>query len=162
MKTTKLERRQVPAKLIEATPNAAGQWLLASPMIVFIGWLFLDIFAYLSPIPWRWLDMILGAVVFMLLIVLPFGLAAHRLVTSFPRLFQHAGWDVEPLETVSYAEIYMVRYMPQESERAPRSWSRMWLRAAQGWVYLEITAILVGFVALGPLYFSALNMGFGK
>lgn len=162
MSTTKLERRQVPAKLIEATPNAAGQWLLAGPLIVFIGWIFLDLFAYVSPIPWRWFDMILGTFVFLGVIVLPFGLAAHRLVTSFPRLFQNAGWDVEPLEAVTYAEIYTVRYIPKESERAGRTWKRMWLRAAQGWVYLEITAILIGFVALGPLYFSALDMGFGK
>ena len=78
MSTTKLERRQVPAKLVEATPNAAGQWLLAGPMLVFLGWIFLDLFVSVSPIPWRWLDMILGTFVFLALIVLPFGLAAHH------------------------------------------------------------------------------------
>ena len=158
----KFERREVAAKFVEATPGIWGQWILASPMIIFLGWFFLDIFAYLSPIPWRWLDMILGTIVFLCVVVLPLGMAAHRLITSFPRIFQHAGWDVEPLEAVKPAEIYSVRYVGKEMERAANSWSRNWMRAAQGWVYLEIAAIFIGFAALGPLYFSALEMGFGK
>lgn len=162
MTTTKFERREVAAKYIEATPGAWGQWILASPLIAFIGWVFLDLFAYYSPIPWRWLDLILGVIVFLVVIILPFGVAAHRLITSLPRLFQHAGWDVQPLEPVSHAEIYSVRYVGKEKERAPNSMRRQWLRAAQGWVYLEIAAILLGFVALGPLFFSALDMGFGQ
>lgn len=162
MSTTKFERREVAAKYIEATPGAMGQWLLASPLLGFTGWIFLDLFAYYSPIPWRWLDWMLGTIVFLFLIVLPLGVAAHRLVTSLPRLFQHAGWDVQPLEPVKPAEIYSVRYIGKEQERAPNSLGRYWLRAAQGWVYLEIAAILLGFVALGPLYFSALDMGFGQ
>lgn len=53
-------------------------------------------------------------------------------------------------------------FVEKERERASNSWRRYWLRAAQGWVYLEIAAIVLGFVALGPLFFSALDMGFGQ
>lgn len=131
-------------------------------MIAFIGWVFLDLFVHYSPIPWRWLDLILGIIVYLFAILLPFGVVAHRLITSFPRIFQHAGWDVEPLEPVTPAEMYSVRYVEKEKERSPDSWQRFWIRAAQGWVYLEIAAIILGFVALGPLFFSALDMGFGR
>jgi hypothetical protein len=36
------------------------------------------------------------------------------------------------------------------------------MRAAQGWVYLEIAAIFIGAIAVIPLFFSALDFGFGQ
>jgi hypothetical protein len=38
----------------------------------------------------------------------------------------------------------------------------VWIRAAQGWVYLEIIAIFVGAIAMIPLFFSAVDFGFGQ
>ena len=73
-------------------------WLLASPFLVFVLWLWVDVFAYYSPVPWKWLDVLIGAAVYALLVVLPLGWLAHRAVTAVPRLFQHAGWDIQPLE----------------------------------------------------------------
>lgn len=161
---SKPTRRTVPARLTEATPDRAGlgQWALASPMLIFVGWLAVDIFSAVSPIPWRWLDILLGSVLYVLLIVLPLGMAAHWLVTAFPRPFQHSGWDVTPLEPVPQAEIYMVRYDYVELFRAETTWSRRWLRAAQGWVYLEIFAIFAGAILMIPLFFSAAEFGFGQ
>lgn len=157
-------RRLVAARLTEATPerNGLGQWILASPMLIFVGWLVVDIFAAFSPIPWRWLDIILGSALYLLLMVLPLGVAAHRLITAFPRPFQHSGWDVTPLEPVAPAEIYMVRYTYAEQVRAETTWSRLWLRAAQGWVYLEIAAIFLGAILMIPLFFSVTEFGFGR
>ena len=152
MNSTKFVRRDVTAKLIEANPSALGQWILAAPMVVFIAWVFLDLFNHFSPIPWRWLDTIHRSLFFLVIVFLPLGLLAHRAVTSFPKLFANAGWDVQPLEPVTSAEMYSVRYHYKERERASNSWSRFWLRVAQGWVYLEITAIFVGFAAIGPIY----------
>jgi len=166
--TTKPTRREVPALLIEATPsvNGIGYWLLASPLILFLAWLWVDIFAYYSPIPgripWRWLDWVLGAVVYWVLFVLPLGYAAHKLVTAFPRPFQHTGWDVQPLEAVRPAEMYAVRYTFTGRKPAPRDLQRIGLRAAQGWVYLEVAVIFIGFVVMIPLFFSALDFGFGQ
>ncbi len=162
MNATKFVRREVSAKLIEANPSALGQWVLAAPIIVFIAWAFLDLFNHFSPIPWRWLDTIISVLIFLFVVLLPLGLLAHRAVTAFPKLFANAGWDVQPLEPVAPAEMYSVRYQYKARERAPNSWSRLWLRVAQGWVYLEITAIFVGFAAIGPIYFSALEFGFGQ
>ncbi len=163
MASNSYERRQVPANLVESTPgsNAIGSWLLASPIILFIAWLWIDIFAYYSPLP-RVLDWIVGLAVFVLLIVLPLGNLAHWVITAAPRLFSHAGWDVFPLEPVSEAEQYMVRYVYQERIRAERTVSRVWMRAAQGWVYLEIIAIFIGAIAMIPLFFSAVDFGFGQ
>ncbi len=160
----KLRRRKVPALLIEATPERGGlgHWLLASPMILYIAWFWLDIFAYYSPIPWRWLDWVLGAVIYVLLFVLPSGYLAHWLVTSLPRLFQHAGWDVLPLEPVEPSEAYLVRYTYQGRERASLDRRRFLLRAAQGWVYLEIAILFAAAVAMIPLFFSAVEFGFGQ
>ncbi len=164
MTNEKAVRRTVPAKLMESTPErrGVGHWLLASPMIVFAGWLAVDIFAALSPIPWRWLDLILGGLLYIFLIVLPAGILAHRLVTAFPRLFQQSGWDVIPLEPVSPSEIYLVRYDYVERRRAATTWSQRWLRAAQGWVYLEIAAIFVGAILMIPLFLSVTEFGFGQ
>ena len=157
-------RRKVPAILIEATPslNGLGYWALASPILLFVGWFWVDLFAYFSPIPWRWLDLLLGAAVYVALFVLPLGYAAHWVVTAMPRLFQHAGWDVQPLEAVPAAEQYLVRYIYTEKHRAPTDGRRVWLRAAQGWVYLEIFAIFAGFIGMIPLFFSAVEFGFGR
>ncbi len=157
-------RRTVPARLVEATPERGGlgQWLLASPMLVFVGWQMVDIFSVLSPIPWRWLDLILGTALYVGVVVLPLGIAAHRLITAFPRLFQHSGWDVIPLEPVDPAEIYMVNYDYVEQIRAQRDGPRLWLRAAQGWVYLEIFAIFAGAILMIPLFFSVAEFGFGR
>jgi hypothetical protein len=46
----KVERRQVPADLIEATPgnNGLWQWLLASPLLLLLGWTWVDLFAHYS------------------------------------------------------------------------------------------------------------------
>lgn len=162
MNAAKFERRKVQADLIEATPHPLGHWLLASPILVFVGWLWLDLFQHFSPIPWRWLDSILGVAAYLMLFVLPLGVAAHYLVTSFPRLFQNAGWDVQPLEPVREAEQYMVRYVVHQRTRAAANWSRLWLRAAQGWVYLEITAIFVGALVMIPLFLSITEFGFGR
>ena len=62
----------MPADLIEATPERNGllEWILASPMIVFLLWAWVDLFAWLSPIPWYWLDALVGTAVFALLMKL--------------------------------------------------------------------------------------------
>lgn len=163
MSETDVVRREVPADLVETTPGALGlgHWLLASPVILFVAWLWEDIFAYYSPLPGL-LDWLVGAVLFFALVVLPAGLLAHLLVTSLPRLFSHAGWDIQPLEAVSAAEQYTVRYRFQAQHRAGWSWSRLLMRAGQGWVYIEIAAIFVGFIIMIPLYFSAVDFGFGR
>ncbi len=155
-------RRTVPADLVEATPWTTGQWLLASPLVVYLGWLWVDLFVYYSPVPWRWLDTLLAIAAYLFVLLLPLGLLAHRAVTALPRLFQNAGWDVVPLEAVREAEQYTVRYVPQARRRAPTSWARLWMRAAQGWVYLEIAAVLLGGLLLIPLMMSAGDFGFGR
>lgn len=159
-----LQRKEVPSLLVEATPIANGlfNWILASPMILFVGWLWVDLFAYFDPIPWYWLDALLGALIYLFLIVLPFGYLAHRLVTSFPALFQNAGWDVQPLEEVRPEEQYTVKYVCVQKERADTNKARIWMRAAQGWVYIEIATILIGAIVMIPLFFSAMDFGFGR
>lgn len=161
---TKFVRRRVQADLIEATPGtgALGQWLLASPMLLFLAWGWVDLVHALSPLPQRWLNVSLGLPLFALLIVLPFGYLAHVLVLAWPRLFQHAGWEIQPLEPVKPEEMYLVHYLYQARHRAQWSWQRAWIRAAQGWVYLEILAIFVGAIGMIPLYFSAMEFGFGQ
>lgn len=156
------QRRTVGADLFEATPQPLGQWALASPLLLFLGWVWLDLFGHYSPVSWRWLDILLGGALLIFAVILPLGLLAHRLVTSFPRLFQNAGWDVQPAETVRESEMYMVRYAPRARHRAPTTWARLWIRAAQGWVYLEIAAVLVGGLLMIPLFLSATGFGFGS
>jgi hypothetical protein len=157
-------RREVAADLVEMTPGANGllHWLLASPILLFIAWGWVDLFAHYSPLPAYWLDALVGMVVMAVAFVLPLGYGAFRFVTSFPRLFQHAGWDVQPLERVSEAEMHLVRYRFRNRQRAAPGWRRAWLRAAQGWVYIEIAAIFVGAVLMIPLFFSATEFGFGQ
>ena len=154
-------RREVPADLIESTPgsHALGHWLLASPCLIFLAWLWVDLF---RPLPWYWGNVVLGLLLYVIIIVLPLGYLAHQFVLALPRLFHNAGWDVEPLEPVKLAEQYLVRYRYQQRHWAANSWSRAWARAAQGWVYLEIAAILLGAMAMIPLFFSVTEFGFGR
>ena len=157
-------RRTVQARLVEATPraNGWGHWILSAPTITFLGWLWVDLFALITPIQSRAIEIVLAALVYVLLIILPFGYGAHRLVTSFPRLFQQAGWSVHSLEPLRPAEQYKVKYVFVAWERADTDGRRIWLRIAQGWVYLEIGVVLVGVVAMVPLFFSAVEFGFGR
>jgi hypothetical protein len=162
-KTKQYLQREVPALLVESTPmaNALGYWALASPLILFAGWFWVDLFAYVSPIPWYFVDLLLGIVLYVVLIIFPLGYGMHRLITAFPRIFQHAGWDVQPLEPVKPAEQYSVKYIFKGRRRAETTRQRIWLRAAQGWVYLEIALIFIGAIAMIPLFFSAREFGFG-
>ena len=158
------ERRKVRAHLVEATPGGGGwgHWVLSAPAIIFLGWLWLDLFGILRPFQSRPADLLLGALVYVVIILLPLGYGAHRFVTSFPGIFQQAGWTVQPLEPVKPEEQHIVRYICASKERAETDVKRILLRVAQGWVYLEIGAILVGAVAMVPLFFSAVEFGFGR
>ncbi len=51
----------------------------------------------------------LAALAYAVVFVLPLGVATIA-VTAAPRLFQHAGWDLRPLEPVASEEQYLVRY----------------------------------------------------
>jgi hypothetical protein len=157
-------RREVHADLVEAIPDNSGlfHWILASPILIFLAWVWIDVFAHFSPIPYYWVDALLALLIFAVVAVLPLGVAAFYLVTSLPRLFGHAGWDVQPLEPVSEAEMYTVHYRYQGRHRAANSWEQWWIRAAQGWVYIEIAAILVGGVMMIPIFFSVTDFGFGQ
>ncbi|GEM_PF-612404 len=157
-------RQTVRAFLVEAEPRLGGlgHWILASPLLIYLGWLWVDLFIYFSPIPWAWVERFVGVAAYLLLVVLPLGNLAFWGVTSLPHLFQHAGWDVQLLEPVPPEKIYLVRYAYQGRERAPLTWHRAWVRAAQGWVYLEIAAVFLGFVAMVLLFFSAVEFGFGR
>lgn len=156
-------RRRVSARLIEMTPARLGlsYWILASPLILFLGWVWIDLFAALTPIPWPWLDFVLAMLIF-LATILPLGYGAHRLVAANPRLFQNAGWNIEPLEPVTAAEQYTVRYVYDERRPQPFNVDTFLARSAQGWVYLEIVAIFVGAILMIPLFFSAVEFGFGS
>jgi hypothetical protein len=157
-------RRVVPADLIESTPSSGGvgQWVLASPLLLFLAWLWVDAVQAVSPLSSFWLNALFGLPIFAVLIVLPLGYVTHRGVLGLPWLFHNAGWDVAPLEPVPLAEQYLVRYRYQARHWAATNWRRAWLRAGQGWVFLEIAVILVGAVAMIPLYFSAVELGFGQ
>ncbi|MCY3899392.1 MAG: hypothetical protein OXF86_12505 [Caldilineaceae bacterium] len=157
-------RRKVKAHLVEATPQgvAWGHWVLASPAICFLGWLWLDVFGIITPFQSRAVDLLLGALVYAIFILLPLGYGAHRFVTSFPGVFQQAGWNVEPLEPVKPEEQHIVKYSCITRERAGTDGRRILMRVAQGWVYLEIAAVLTGAVAMVPLFFSAVEFGFGS
>ena len=152
------------AHLVEATPSAGGwgHWALSAPAICFLGWLWLDVFGILSPFQSRPVDLLLGTLTYVVFILLPFGYGAHRLVTSFPGIFQQAGWTVQPMEPVKPEEQHIVRYIGTTRERAETDGRRILLRVAQGWVYLEIGAILVSAVAMVPLFISAVEFGFGR
>jgi hypothetical protein len=163
-KTAPVTRRQVPADLIETMPDNGGflHWILASPMLIFLAWTWIDLFAHYSPISFYWLDVVLGLALFTIILVLPLGLGAFYLVTAAPGVFHHAGWDVQPLEPVAEAEMPMVRYQYRQRHRAKNNWGQAWTRAAQGWVYLEVAAILLGGVLMIPIFFSASEFGFGQ
>jgi hypothetical protein len=156
--------REVRADLVEGIPDNGGlfHWILASPLLLFLAWLWIDLFAHFSPIRSYWVDACLAVALFAIVAVLPLGIGAFYLITALPRLFSHAGWDIQPLEPVSEAEMYMVRYRFQNRHRAENSWRQAWVRAAQGWVYIEIATILIGGVAMIPIFFSASDFGFGK
>lgn len=158
-------RREVAADLVEATPGrfAITHWILASPFLLLLAWFWRDLFHLLvMPTAGYWLSTVLALICFIGLIVLPLGFLAHRVVLSLPRLFHNAGWELEPLEPVSEAEQYFVRYRYQGRRWAPNNWHRAWLRAAQGWVFLEMAAILLSAIIMIPLYFSAREFGFGQ
>lgn len=161
VETPKSGRREVLARLVEATPGAYGwgHWALSAPLVLFMGWLWVDMFGAITSIPWRPMAFLFGALVYILLILPPVGYGAHRFVTSFPRLFQQAGWTVHPLESLRPAEQYTVKYVFTERERAATDSRRVLLRVAQGLVYVEIGAILAGFIAMVPLFFSAIEYG---
>lgn len=161
-KVSDTRRRKVRANLVEATPGASGQWILASPFLIYVGWLWVDLVSQWLPSPWHWLNVAMSILLYVLGIVFPLGVAAHWIVTSLPRVFQHAGWDVQPLEPVQESEQYTVDYVPVRRIRAPRSWARLWLRAAQGSVYLEIAVLLIGGILLIPIFLSATDFGFGR
>ena len=162
--THKPKRRVVPADLIETTPDAgaAFHWALAAPLLLFLAWIWVDVFTHFSPVGPYWLDASLAVVAYAFVFVLPLGLTTHRIITAGPRLFQHAGWDLRPLEPVAPEEQYLVRYAYRARRRAPGSWRRWLMRAAQGWVYLEIATIFTGAVLMIPLFFSATEFGFGR
>jgi hypothetical protein len=159
---TKPKRRQVDAELLEATPWGLGYWLLASPLLAFLAWQWADLFVHFSPISSRLVDVILAVISYSFAVVLPFGLLAHWVVTAFPGFFQNTGWDVQPLQTVDEAEQYTVRYRGIRRSRAASTWRRLWLRAAQGWVFIEVAVILIGGILMIPLFFSAAEFGFGR
>jgi hypothetical protein len=162
---TKVVRRTIPADLVEATPGAGGvgYWLLASPMLLFLGWLWVDLFHhYIGLSATYWVDALLAVVLYIPLVVLPLGYGMHRLVLSLPQLFHYAGWEAQPLEPVAPAEQYLVRYRFQARRWAPTNWQRVSLRAAQGWTFLEIAAILLFAILMIPLYFNAREFGFGQ
>ncbi len=162
--SAKVSRREVAADLVESTPDsgALSHWVLASPLILFLAWQWVDLFAHYSPIGWYWLNLVLALPLFALIILLPLGVLAHMIVTAAPGLFQKAGWDVQPLEAVAEREQYLVDYKINLRHRAATSWPRLWLRAAQGWVYWEICVILISPLVVLPLFFSAVDFGFGR
>ncbi|MEZ4620298.1 MAG: hypothetical protein R2867_32980 [Caldilineaceae bacterium] len=161
----KFVRRTVPADLIEATPggNGVGQWIW--PHLSCSSGLALPISLICSAHLRIVLSMSLLGRFFILLvlIVLPLGLLTHRLILSLPRIFQHAGWDVRPLEPVRPEEMYTVRYRYQARHLADTTWSRRWLRVAQGWVYLWRSSLsLSARAVMIPLFLSAVEFGFGQ
>ncbi|MCY4089908.1 MAG: hypothetical protein OXF62_03740 [Caldilineaceae bacterium] len=161
--TREPRRTEVRARLVEMTPGANGfyYWILSAPVIFFLGWLWVDLVELVS-VASRPVGLTLGAATFVALVILPFGYGAHRLVTSFPGLFQRAGWTVHPLAQLRPAEQYTVKYIVVSRERAATDVPRVLLRVAQGWVYLEIAIVLIGALALPPLYLSAIEFGLGR
>ncbi|MBV7329529.1 hypothetical protein KFU94_15035 [Chloroflexi bacterium TSY] len=155
---------QVEADLIEADPayGGLGHWILASPVLLFLAWNWIAVFDFFSPLEMGWLNLVLGGLSFLVLIVVPFGYGAHRFVTALPRLFQTAGWEIAPREAVEPAKMYTTRYVFRERRRASTNWTRIILRCAQGWVFLEIAAILAAAVLMIPLFFSVTQFGFGR
>ncbi len=141
--------------------DGAGNWGLASPLILFLLWAWGDLFAYLSPLP-RLLDWAVAILIYVFMIVLPLGVGAFWLVTSLPKLFHNVGWDVQPLEPIAEEEKYLVRFNYRDRLRAQTSWRRTWMRAAQGWVFLEIAAIFIAAIAMIPIFFSVSEFGFGR
>jgi len=161
---TKFEQLQIDADLLEATPSANGlwHWILASPLLLFIAWNWIAIADTLSPIPWMWVNIVLSGIAFIALLVLPLGNLGFLVVSMFPRIFQHAGWELQPRETYEIERMYSAKYTYLKRARATTNWSRIFLRAAQGWVYLEIFVIFAGAILMIPLFWSASQFGFGS
>ena len=84
------------------------------------------------------------------------------IITALPSLFRHAGWDVSPLEEVPEAQQYTAQYTYQQRHRAKTSFSRIIMRAGQGWVYIEMALIFIGAIAMIPIFFSVSEFGFGR
>ena len=164
MSEEKNVRREVKADLVESTPTWAGlgYWILAAPTLGFLAWLWVDLIGALSPIASGWLNVLIELLLFALLIVLPFGYLAYWLITAFPALFQHAGWEVVPLEDVRLEEVYAVRYRYQARRRGRLTWERLLMRLGQGWTFLEIALILGSALALPAIMLSAGRFGFGS
>lgn len=160
----KAKRQQIDVDLLEATPTAGGlwHWMLASPTLIFLAWNWIALLDTLDVTGWSWLNIVIGTLTFVVVLVLPFGYLAHRLVTALPSLFQAAGWEVRPRERVSEARLYTARHVYREKERATTNWNRIWLRTAQGWVYLEIAFIFLGVILMVIVFFSVLQFGFGQ
>lgn len=159
-----LEYPKADADLVEATPAAGGlwHWILASPALLFLAWNWIALLDTINFTGNSSLNILLGCISFIALIVLPLGYLAHRFVTGMPRLFQAAGWEIKPRKEIPEAELFTTRYTYRDKQRSATSWHRIWLRTAQGWVYLEIAAIFIGAILLIPLFFSALQFGFGQ
>ena len=164
MTETKLERPTYDADLIEATPSygGLGHWILASPTILFLAWNWIALIDTLEPTGYSWLNILIAGILLIGLIILPFGYAAHWIITAMPRLFQRAGWELVPRETVPLKQVYTAHYVYCSKQRARTSWNRVWMRCAQGWVYLEIFIIFAGAILMVPLFFSASEFGFGR
>ena len=60
-------------------------------MLLFIAWVWTDLFAHYSPISFYWLDVLLGLVVLTLVVILPLGLVAFYLVTALPHVLGMPG-----------------------------------------------------------------------
>lgn len=157
------EQRRIPVDLLETTPphGAALYWVLASPLLVFFAWIWTDVVVYVSPIESPAADRALAVALLVPLVVL-LGVLAHRLVTSLPRLFHNAGWDVQPLQVLPPEEEHTIRFTYRKRHRAASGWKRWIMRAAQGWVYIEMAVILAAGLLLIPLYLSASRFGFGS
>ncbi|MEM7132422.1 MAG: hypothetical protein AAF702_39330 [Chloroflexota bacterium] len=164
MSTEKIERLKVDVDLLEVTPTAGGlwHWMLASPALLFLAWNWIALLDALRVTNWSWLNILIGCVTFIVVWVLPLGYAAHWLVTAFPRIFQAAGWEEIPREEIADTKFYMAQRIYKDRERASTNWNRVWLRVAQGWVYLEIFGIFLGVILMAIIFFSVLQFGFGQ
>jgi len=160
----KFERLQIDADLLEATPSANGlwHWILASPLLLFLAWNWIAIADTLSPLPWMWVNIVLSGIAFIVLLVLPLGCVGFWIVSAFPQIFHHAGWELQPRETYPVERMYSAKFTYQDRARATTNWPRIFMRAAQGWVYLEIFAIFAGAILLIPLFLSVTQFGFGR
>lgn len=160
----KFERLEVDADLLEATPTANGlwHWILASPILLFIAWNWIALADTFSPIPYMWVNIVLSGLAFIFLFVLPVGNLGFYIVSLFPRLFHNAGWELQPRKFYPEERMYTAKIHYHDRARATTNWPRIMMRAAQGWVYLEIFAIFAGALMMIPLFLSVSQFGFGQ